>query len=53
MSISREVPDPRQLRGQLQRAQRQRRGFLEEAQVVRLQHLVEIEVLEVATGRAS
>ena len=42
----RELADPRQRPQQLQRAQRQRRRLREEAEVVGLQHLVEVEVLE-------
>ena len=46
MSIAEKSPIRTSDRSQLHRAQRQRRGLLEEAEVVGLQHLVEVEVLE-------
>ncbi len=46
MSIAENSPIRISLRTQLGGAQRQHRRFLQEAEVVGLQHLVEVEVLE-------
>ena len=46
MSIAEKSPIRDQRPQQLDRAQRQHRGFLQEAEVVGLQHLVEVEVVE-------
>ena len=47
MSIAEKSAHSKQAAGQLQRAQRQRDRLLDEAEVVRLQHLAQIEVVEV------
>ena len=45
-SIAEKLADPDQRAQQLERAQRQHRRLLQEAEVVGLQHLVEVEVVE-------